>query len=165
MLEVFEQALLDMCEQFVMDNCPEIGMLDFELSTDFAFWPKEGIISVSIFSAEDDTKDFREFCASLGLDKADFDVFGVSFLHEVGHAATLETFSPQQRGSDTRRKKLIEDDLIAPNRNFRYFNLPTEKAATQWAINFIKTNFPQYISFCKQVHKLARRELSFITDL
>ncbi len=76
-------------------------------------------------------------------------VFIMSILHELGHAMTVGNFSEEQWENEFHLKEEIGDEVIAAienkdgdewfYQNQRYFLMPTEKAATDWAIEQYRT--------------------------
>ena len=109
--------------------------------SDFAYWTESELIQYTIFLHQDSDIYFSDFI------KKEFnfsvsDIFLVSLLHEVGHYYTIDDFEEDELLND----ELIKDDLsndqqiTEKERNFRYFSLPVEYAATEWAINFLKDN-------------------------
>lgn len=70
-----------------------------------------------------------------------------TILHEVGHYYTLNDFDMDDEMDERFALSMVSDDALdMPEVQDRYFNLPTEWAATEWAIQFIKDN-PEY---CKE---------------
>ena len=70
-----------------------------------------------------------------------------SILHEIGHYYTLDDIEDDE---DDRIALMLTTSEIADNEKVqdRYFNMPSEWVATEWAINFIKhnkKNMPSYL--------------------
>ena len=66
-----------------------------------------------------------------------------AILHELGHYFTGEGIEDEKETLEVRALCiLIGDDIVKTNKGVQdmYFNLPSEFAATEWAINFIKTH-------------------------
>lgn len=76
-------------------------------------------------------------------------VFIMSILHELGHAMTVGNFSEEDWNLEFCLKEQIGEEVIAAEedddydewfyQNQRYFLMPTEKAATDWAIEQYRT--------------------------
>lgn len=64
-----------------------------------------------------------------------------TILHEVGHYYTLDDFDNEAEEDERVALSLVnEDALDNPMVQDRYFNLPSEWGATEWAIQFVKNN-------------------------
>ena len=71
-----------------------------------------------------------------------------SILHEIGHYYTLDDV--EEDDEDDRIALMLTTSKIANNKKIqdRYFNMPSEWTATEWAIQFIKNN-RQYLTSIK----------------
>ena len=67
------------------------------------------------------------------------DIFMLSVLHEVGHSQTLEDIIDDDLYEQEQRVKETLDGSKKVD-NYIYFSLPSEMAATLWAIDFIIEN-------------------------
>lgn len=108
---------------------------------DFAYWTESDLIQYTIFLHQDSDIYFSDFI------KKEFnfsvsDIFLVSLLHEVGHYYTIDDFEEDELLNDELIKDELSNDqqITEEERNFKYFSLPVEYAATEWAINFLKDN-------------------------
>ena len=84
----------------------------------------------------------------------------MSLLHEVGHAMTLFTFSETEMENAHQAKELIKIDLEEEDTDetfSKYFDLDIEKVATEWAVNYYKSNRKKiedfYLKFEKTLHQ------------
>jgi hypothetical protein len=59
-------------------------------------------------------------------------------LHEVGHHFTLDDLEEDEEEYCMKTKKKLHGESVEDN--FIYFDLPDEKLATEWAINYINKN-------------------------
>jgi len=85
-----------------------------------------------------------------GLVLTKSNVFILSILHELGHAVTVGNFTEEEWETEFHLKEEIGDEVMAAAedndynewfyQNQRYFLMPTEKAATDWAVEQYKTN-------------------------
>ena len=92
------------------------------LGSDFEYWGGNNMIYYALVVPQSDSDAFVDFANSLFPDvKAD--VFLWSFLHEEWAEYTDKVHN----------LKAGKDDLY-------YFNLPQEKAATEWAGNYMRTH-------------------------
>lgn len=105
------------------------------LGSDFEYWGGNNMIYYALVVPQSDSDAFVDFANSLFPDvKAD--VFLWSFLHELGHNQTEDDFEDEEWAEYTDKVhnlKAGKDDLY-------YFNLPQEKAATEWAGNYMRTH-------------------------
>lgn len=70
-------------------------------------------------------------------------VFIMSILHEVGHAMTVDKFSTKHWNDEFAKKEKISEEMTKENffeKNQEYFLMPTEKAATDWAVDYYNNN-------------------------
>ena len=77
-------------------------------------------------------------------------VFIMSILHELGHCATVNNFTEEEWEFEYHLKNHIGDKVLAAaekddydewfEQNQKYFLMPTEKAATDWAIEQYRAN-------------------------
>lgn len=109
--------------------------------SDFAYWTESELIQYTIFLHQDSDVYFSDFIKK-EFDFSVTDIFLVSLLHEVGHYYTIDDFEEDELLEDEYAKAgLTRNPLITEKeRNFRYFNLPVEYAATEWAIDFLRDN-------------------------
>lgn len=165
-IDEFESMLIDEVEDFVK-NTVKIYDLDFELGEDFCWWPKVNLITMSILFSRSSEQSFMNYCVSLGLDKDLYSSFGLSLLHELGHVKTYYTFTKTQIKEYEENKYQIETtEMDADTRNIKYFSLPIESVATQWAINFIKNHTKEYVNFCFAIQDLCKEYLpQIVTEL
>lgn len=164
MIETLKQNIIDICKQFIAQNIPQAQEVSIEFDTDFSFGPRTHTIYLALIEIEECVKDFADFCISCGLPEDGFDDFGFSFLHELGHFMTWNEIPVSDIIEYNYIAKKIneDDDMSNHERNLIYFNLPVEKIATEWAINFVKNNFNQYASFCNQVKTIFRNLVTIL---
>ena len=86
---------------------------------------------------------YLDFCKKRGL-KKEVDPWVLCLLHEIGHDQTLLFINSVSCLFDSLLGKFAESDsytmLGVRIKMFIYFRLPAEKAATDWAIDFINNN-------------------------
>lgn len=92
----------------------------------------------------------------------DFSTFVLTFLHEVGHYFTIEDFDDDYENDQKAKASLAidydndtEQEIV--EKNFTYWELPVEKAATDWAIDFYNEHF-------KEMKIFYMKLLSVISD-
>lgn len=84
-----------------------------------------------------------------------FSTFVLSFLHEIGHYYTIEDFDDDYDTIVAQKQGLAIDydtdsDQEIVEKNFTYWELPIEKAATDWAIDFYNKHFEEMQIFLKK---------------
>lgn len=141
-----EKINFDKLVNMVDDFLAPFG-LDSDYDTDFSYDIEEERVYFSILVAERSDRLFKEYIKKT----FNFDVpsiFMISLLHEVGHAETIKDITFKQFKKDRRAKNVLIERLEAVSKDdpaydvifSEYFDLGVEKVATQWAINYYKTN-------------------------
>jgi len=114
------------------------------LGTCFEYDPCDYIITVQKNYKEDYDTDLMEVFRTLGM-TTNFDIITLSFLHELGHFATLDTMTEKAYAKDIFIREsviaYIEDDH---DRNITYWNLKSEKMANEWVVDFCET-YPEIV--------------------
>ena len=129
--------------------------LNAVLSTEFYYLPAKNKVAFTFIEAPND-KWFMEFFNSLAPE-IECCEFLASLLHEVGHSATYEDFSDEDWDMYYLRCDSLEaNGHAASDReiNFEYFNLPTERAATEWAIEFMRSHTEEVKVFWHNMTKV-----------
>lgn len=102
------------------------------LGADFMCCLDRNVIVYSLFTADQASKDFLTFVSDL-FPEIHADIFLWSLLHEVGHIETADDF-------DDMEWAYYRDSISQKIGNFEYFDLPIERAATEWAGHYILTH-------------------------
>ena len=117
--------------------------------TDFSYYYGEDKVTFSLIIPKYANQYFQEFVNSIGAD-IEVDIFLVSLLHEVGHSETYDDLDDMEIAYSDDIKAEIREELFAgvtedrkKQLYFKYFNLPDERAATEWAIEYLKANAVQ----------------------
>ncbi len=108
-----------------------------KFNSDFQANVSEMRIYYTIVMSDPDSKAFRENFVHRFPSCADFDIFILSFMHELGH---LETEWDME--DDVNLRNEIQD-------HEKYFNLHNEWIATEWAGNYLTKNHDQMKQFEK----------------
>lgn len=99
------------------------------------------IIGWSLFSMPDIENIWRFYMRKyLNKDIHEDCIWALSLLHEVAHIMTLDNFSIEEQESDCARKVVISTIPNKIERNLAYFDLPTERAATEWAVAYLEAH-------------------------
>ena len=110
------------------------------LGKDFAYYPVTEEVQFTIVMEERADKVLKKFVAD-NFQYNVKDMFLFSLLHEVGHHLTLDDFEDEELTKEWKHKSVIEWELDDSNYNEKmveYFALPSEYAATAWAVSYMR---------------------------
>lgn len=139
------QKVTDILQDFVSTLSEEYIV---QMGTDFAADFDEECVYYSILMCDKAGRAFQKNFVERYPDCADFDLFMLSFMHEVGH---LET------------EWDAENDTIVRNNIFNYddyFNLHNEQIATDWAGEYLTENH----DVMKMLEKKILAEIKKVLD-
>ena len=119
--------LLEVFNSWLEDNGFSTRVGDIE--EDFGYYSGIDEIAITFVNAVEADAAWRIWTQSLGF-PPELDVFWTSFLHELGHAETIWMFGKADW------EKYARDIVYASHEE--YFNLPIERTATEWALNFVQ---------------------------
>lgn len=129
----------------------------FDLTTrfeqDFGYYHNENVIAFGLLTTEKNEECFGNFVEDLG---GYYDLnFLNSFFHELGHHETYEDINDEdynygQMVKDylANKKELNKYDL------YTYFNLPIERAATEWGVNYINDHTPEIMKLNTKIREI-----------
>lgn len=100
-----------------------------DIDEDFGYFTKTDEIVISFVNVAEADAAWRHWTDSLGF-PPELDVFWTSFLHELGHAETTYLFN--------RADWELYRNSIGLVTIQEYFELPIERAATEWALRFVQ---------------------------
>jgi hypothetical protein len=123
--------------------------LTAELGTDFDYCYFEDKIHYALAVGDVSSKLFLENAAARFPD-IQADVFLWSLLHEVGHSETLDDLEDGVEELCMETKEELDahvEDWSIESRYQIYFNCPDEKAATDWAGNYMMENPEEIAAF------------------
>lgn len=120
-----------------------------KFNTDFAYYPASNIITYTFCCSEISDMLFTEVINRL-CPEIHCDIFLWSFLHELGHHETIDDLEDDEITYCFNEKRRIEQEQencenvkqkidIAR----QYYILPDELAATQWAVNYMRTHIAE----------------------
>lgn len=74
--------------------------------------------------------------------KEEINVRIISLLHEIGHFATFDMQEWLDRNAEVEKltERYYNDEISYEELNYAYWNLPNEYKATEWAVNYYKSN-------------------------
>lgn len=110
------------------------------LTSNFWMSEKNQLLSYSLVPDKCD-KDFCDYVNKTfgcNFQPNTIELFELSILHEVGHFKTFKCFSDDAKAYNQLCKWFIDKIPFYHLSNKLYFNLPLERMATEWAINFIR---------------------------
>lgn len=82
----------------------------------------------------------------------DYSILTIGLLHEIGHYFTLDTFLLNWEQRYNLETKPLHRIFQSKRLQDKYYNLPEEFAATEWAIEYIK----EHPRRCKLLDKVLR---------
>lgn len=112
--------------------------LAFRVGEDFAYFYETDVVNYSLTTLGKQDVYFQKFFHKLDSRIKNVDVFMLSILHEVGHSQTLADIDDDLYEQELRVKATLDGGKKADN--YIYFGLPSEIAATLWAVDFILDN-------------------------
>lgn len=144
--------IVEFCMAFLDDNI-DLDYGSVAVSTDFYCYPNTKEIFVSVLAPETALDDFA---TNLGTrtDIEDISLFTWSFLHEVGHCMTWNYLNKRTKNHCQHVERKIQRGSVSP---LVYYDLATEKVATDWAIGFVENNHRLVKAFDKNVLDLLTK--------
>ena len=149
-LKTFEYQLV----KWLIDN--NITNIDVNLGIRFDYYNNTHIIECSPFIQEKVNKELMRFFYEYGC-KHNISFFTMAFLHEVGHALTLSSFTEKEYKDLMDTIEMANEAVKLNPKEKEYFNfdwywhMPHEFAANIWAINFINNHFDKIYALEKIV--------------
>lgn len=138
-----------------------------EMGAEFCYWKGEDLINYSLLIGLSSDKLWSEYVLKNFNYKIE-NIFMFSLLHEIGHHLTMDNFTKKQRNLENKsvekiEKKLEEEvsEISYRNLNMEYFDLPMERVATKWAVQFSK----KHRKYLKKVYKTFQKSFrAFYTE-
>lgn len=116
------------------------GYVNVVCSTDFYYDFEKNEIGWSFFTVERQDKTFCNFFEK-ELSCPICNTFIYSILHEYGHKMTLGNFSELDWDEYQLSLDGIDCTYDGEEKDYEYYKLPIELAASQWAVDFIKSHY------------------------
>lgn len=147
---------------YMIDKILNEFLADFEcraeLGSDFCYWDDCNLINYSLVMQQEGEDYFMENWHNLAPEIV-IDPFLASTLHEVGHSSTLHWLSEEENNYCRSEKDTLSQILATPNITekqrkecyFRYFALPDEAEATNWAIDYIRNHTQKIGAFWQRL--------------
>ena len=135
------------------------GISKAVLSTEYSYVFADGSVTFKITEGSIEDEWFNEFIEErFGYHVEN--TFIISLLHEIGHHFTMGKFNKFQQSKERVAIAKIEHNLSESNdEDFdkemykKYFDLPMEKSATKWAVNYYRTHRQAINRFYKKLEK------------
>ena len=129
--------------------------LECEFDTDFGYYPIHNLVSISLVTIDRASKNFLSF-VNKEFGDITADIFLWSLLHEIGHHETWDDLTDSELELSAALKDAITDnENVSDNgRDFIYFYIPDEYAATEWAANYMIENSQEIKAFWSRLQPL-----------
>jgi hypothetical protein len=115
-------------------DLPKVEIID----ADFCYYNiTNEIIAMNIDDARNYAEEFIEFAAQINPIAREIDIVLLSLLHEFGHHETYYLLTEEEEVEEKFMRMLYQG--IGENVT-GYFNLPSERMATEWALDFAEKN-------------------------
>lgn len=146
LVEKANNAIVDFLSQYVPDIEVFCGTsYRYEINEDTIYW--------SFFTNEASKRQDKYFIKFFEkeLNCKSMDIVIYSLLHELGHKMTIDQFTELEFDSYLAKVDEIEEMDDTEDKNFLYFNLPLERAASEWARDFINTYYEEIQKWFNEV--------------
>ena len=144
--------ILDLCSAFLDDNI-NLDYDSIRVNTDFYCYPDTKEIFICVLAPETALDDFSDnLFTRTNVD--DISLFTWTFLHEVGHCMTWNYLNKRTKHHCQYIEKKIARGSVSP---LVYYDLATEKIATDWAIGFVENNHSLVKAFDKNILDLLTK--------
>ena len=135
--------------------------LTAQLESEFSYWRDDFHIGYALAVVDAADKYFLPFCEHID-NRVKADAFLISLMHEVAHHFTQFNFSDEEWERTDEIKEHISIQLTknpdkAAKWNNIYFNLSVEKAATEWALNYMATHSEEVAEFWAELQPAIMR--------
>ncbi len=132
------RKLSALAQEFIGNECPvAYGPM-------WAFWFGDDVITWGGDESRILNEAWKRYLkAEFDFDLTNENVFTLSLLHELGHYYTWDQFDEDEWDADRAHEEVINKTMTVENffdNQFEYFNMPTERAATEWAISCYNAN-------------------------
>ena len=130
----------------------------FDLTTrfeqDFGYYHTENVIAFSLLTTERNDEYFGNFVDDLG-GYGDLGFLN-SFFHELGHYETYDDISDRDYEYGRMVKAYLADkEELNDYDLYTYFNLPIERAATEWGIAYINDHYPEVMELNEKIRNIV----------
>lgn len=130
----------------------------FDLTTrfeqDFGYYHNENVIAFGLLTTGRTDECFGIFIEDLG----GYGNYGFlnSFFHELGHHETYDDISDRDYEYGRMVKAYLADkEELNDYDLYTYFNLPIERAATEWGVAYINDHLPEVLKLNRKIHNIV----------
>lgn len=130
----------------------------FDLTTrfeqDFGYYHNENVIAFGLLTTERNDECFGMFVEDLG----GYGNYGFlnSFFHELGHHETYDDISDRDYEYSRMVKAYLADKEELDDYDlYTYFNLPIERAATEWGVAYINDHTPEVLELGRKIRDIV----------
>ena len=130
----------------------------FDLTTrfeqDFAYYHNENVIAFGLLTTERTEVCFANFIDDIG----GYNDLGFlnSFFHELGHHETYDDISDRDYEYGQMVKAYLADkEELNDYDLYTYFNLPIERAATEWGVAYINDHTPEVSELGQKIRDIV----------
>lgn len=130
----------------------------FDLTTrfeqDFGYYHNENVIAFGLLTTERNEVCFANFIDDLG----GYNDLGFlnSFFHELGHHETYDDISDRDYEYGRMVKAYLADKGELDDYDlYTYFNLPIERAATEWGVAYINDHTPELLELSRKIRNIV----------
>jgi hypothetical protein len=130
----------------------------FDLTTrfeqDFAYYHNENVIAFGLLTTERNEECFANFIDDIG----GYNDLGFlnSFFHELGHHETYDDISDRDYEYGRMVKAYLADKEELDDYDlYTYFNLPIERAATEWGVAYINDHTPEVLELGRKIRDIV----------
>lgn len=148
MFDYYADTITEYLQEFLDRNELDCGVA---LGTDFSYIYPRSLVTYTLVVTDIQQDSFLKFAESL-FPEIRADIFLWSFLHEVGHHETLDDFEDIYHQA---YHQLINSGIELSDEY--YYNLPIEKAATEWAGEFMKNNVSEVQRLWNNIQPVLKR--------
>lgn len=145
-------------DEMVNTFCEKFGCTA-ELGAEFCYWDDDETVDYSLVISVPSDEAWKEYVKET-FNFRITNIFMFSLLHEIGHHFTMGKFNKFQQSKERVAIAKIEHNLSESNdEDFdkemykKYFDLPMEKSATKWAVNYYRTHRQAINRFYKKLEK------------
>lgn len=142
----------------IMNDFLKVNNINASFEHDFSdptFYNDINVICMDITDTNN-SKLFMKSCQMAGLDRQ-VPSYIMAFLHEAGHACMNPSITKRQwHKYDLMIRRFQSKNRIASKKdNMKYFKTDVERAATTWAVNFVKNNFKQIQELTNKLEEIG----------
>ena len=143
-------------DEIINDFVAQFGC-EAELGDEFLYFGSDNTITYTLIVGELSDRVWKSYIKqTFGYEMKN--VFLFSLLHEIGHHHTMGQFSRKLQNAEDKKVARIEKDLSHSNCEeldtllyLEYYDLPMEKVATEWAVNYAKNHRKKLFRFWRKL--------------